>query len=65
VSQRFVRCAHCGLPHAIEDTTCPITGRPIEARRSKAPEARRMDPPLRAARPIDPPSRSAQPAAVR
>jgi len=70
VSQRFIRCAHCGLPHGIEDTTCPITGRPIEARRSRSADARRPpDPPSRSAqpvaRPVDPPSRSAQPVAVR
>lgn len=56
MSQRFVRCAHCGLPHAIDETTCPITGRPIEARRSKAPAA---------ARPIEPPSSQRAPVAAR
>ena len=69
MSQRFIRCAHCGLPHAIDETTCSITGRPIEARRSKAPEraAERVEPPSRAhqpvARPIDAPSRDRQRAA--
>jgi len=37
VSQRFVRCYHCGLPHAVEETTCPITGRPVEGRRTVRP----------------------------
>ncbi|MFI5303105.1 MAG: hypothetical protein ACHREM_33865, partial [Polyangiales bacterium] len=36
VSQRFLRCLHCGLPHALEDAVCSITGRPIEARRAAA-----------------------------
>ncbi len=67
MSQRFIRCAHCGLPHGIEDTTCPITGRPIEARKSKGPIARPVDVPSRnaqpVARPLDPPSRSGQPVA--
>jgi serine/threonine protein kinase len=37
VSQRFVRCFHCGLPHALEETTCPITGRPAEGKRTMRP----------------------------
>ena len=35
MSQRFVRCAHCGLPHALDESVCPITGRPIEARKAR------------------------------
>jgi serine/threonine protein kinase len=34
VSQRFVRCTHCGLPHGIDESVCPVTGRPLELRRS-------------------------------
>lgn len=37
MSQRFIRCAHCGLPHGLEEPMCPITGRPIEARKARAP----------------------------
>ena len=37
MSQRFLRCPHCGLPHSVEDVACPITGRPLEARRSARP----------------------------
>ena len=63
MSQRFIRCAHCGLPHGIDDTTCPITGRPIEARRSRAPEARRgLEPqPSRPAMPAVPVERREEP----
>jgi eukaryotic-like serine/threonine-protein kinase len=66
MSQRFVRCAHCGLPHAIDEATCPITGRPIEARRSAGKPsigARAPDPPSRSApgqRSFDSPSQPAQ-----
>ena len=43
MSQRFLRCAHCGLPHPIEDTACPVTGRPMQgtsAARSPGPNPR-------------------------
>jgi serine/threonine-protein kinase len=34
VSQRFLRCPHCGLPHPVEEPVCSITGRPLDARRA-------------------------------
>ncbi|MCC6643991.1 MAG: serine/threonine protein kinase [Polyangiaceae bacterium] len=30
MSQRFLRCPHCGLPHAEAALACPTSGRPIE-----------------------------------
>jgi len=33
LSQRFIRCRHCGLPHNLSDELCPITGKPIRRRR--------------------------------
>lgn len=36
LSQRFIRCHHCGLPHNLTDEVCPITGKPIRQRRKKA-----------------------------
>ena len=43
MSQRFIRCPHCGLPHALEEGSCPITGRPLDAKRSaRAPESDSM-----------------------
>jgi len=36
LSQRFIRCHHCGLPHNITDEVCPITGKPIRKRAKKA-----------------------------
>ncbi|MBI2389199.1 MAG: protein kinase [Deltaproteobacteria bacterium] len=74
MSQRFVRCAHCGLPHGIDEAVCAITGRPIEARRSRAPvpqaSSRSREPVARPAqpaaqRPFDAPSRGGMPAAAR
>lgn len=32
MSQRFIRCHHCGLPHDLADEVCPITGKPIRKR---------------------------------
>jgi len=31
MSQRFIRCAHCGMPHAAAARVCPATGRKILA----------------------------------
>jgi eukaryotic-like serine/threonine-protein kinase len=36
MSQRFIRCPHCGLPHAANSATCPLTGAAIERRRQGA-----------------------------
>jgi len=33
LSQRFIRCHHCGLPHNLSDEVCPITGKSIRRRR--------------------------------
>jgi eukaryotic-like serine/threonine-protein kinase len=38
LSQRFIRCHHCGLPHNLSDEVCPITGKSIRRqRKSGAP----------------------------
>jgi len=34
MSQRFIRCSHCGLPHDVQQVICPSTGKAI--RRDKA-----------------------------
>jgi eukaryotic-like serine/threonine-protein kinase len=33
MSQRFIRCVHCGLPHDMMQSVCPATGKSIERRR--------------------------------
>ena len=33
MSQRFIRCIHCGLPHDMMQTVCPATGKSIDRRR--------------------------------
>lgn len=42
MSQRFLRCRHCGLPHNLTDEVCPITGKLIRGRgdldQAKAPK---------------------------
>src|SRR5262245_1478198 len=38
MSQRFLRCPHCGLPHLLSQTTCPATGRPLKPPQSKGTE---------------------------
>ena len=30
VNERFIRCAHCGMPHEASREACPATGKPIE-----------------------------------
>jgi eukaryotic-like serine/threonine-protein kinase len=30
MSQRFMRCAHCGMPHDVLQAFCPATGKPME-----------------------------------
>jgi serine/threonine protein kinase len=44
MSQRFIRCRHCGFPHGLGDTLCPSTGKAIrrmtrEADRAVGPAA--------------------------
>jgi serine/threonine protein kinase len=38
--QRFIRCPHCRLPHAVEQRVCPETGKAISTRASKPPTAK-------------------------
>jgi serine/threonine protein kinase len=49
MSQRFIRCAHCGLPHDVTAMVCPATGKAIERRRgtsvSSMMAAERYEPP--------------------
>ena len=49
MSQRFLRCAHCGLPHPIEDAACPVTGRPLAGpgapRSARPPDSDPRNPP--------------------
>ncbi len=33
MSQRFIRCVHCGLPHDVTQSVCPATGKAIDRRR--------------------------------
>ena len=33
MSQRFIRCTHCGLPHDVLQVVCPSTGKAIERRK--------------------------------
>ena len=48
MSQRFVRCTHCGLPHDVNEVRCPITGQPIKrskfAANAPAPKAEPLRP---------------------
>jgi serine/threonine-protein kinase len=40
MSERFVRCPHCRLPHDVQTTLCPVTNKPIVVdRKSEAPRA--------------------------
>src|ERR1700722_7145240 len=52
MSQRFIRCQHCGLPHDETQTFCPSTGKTI--RRGERGASPASDPP-------PPPSRKAAP----
>ena len=38
MSQRFIRCPHCGLPHDVLQAVCPATGRAIDRSRSRPSE---------------------------
>ncbi len=48
MSQRFVRCSHCGLPHPVTETVCPTTGMAMSRGRSATPPG--------SARPAPPPA---------
>ena len=55
MSQRFIRCPHCGFPHDMNQAVCPATGRPIDLRRfhtSSIPAVQRE--PAPASRPSPP-----------
>ncbi len=58
MSQRFLRCVHCGLPHAVDETVCPITGRPVERRARAAPPPSQRNPQPYASPSYAPPSYS-------
>jgi eukaryotic-like serine/threonine-protein kinase len=51
MSQRFVRCSHCGLPHPVTETVCPKTGLAMAHGRAPTPGSARPTPP-----PAPPPS---------
>ena len=51
MSQRFVRCSHCGQPHPFTETVCPATGLAISRARTVTPASARPAPP-----PAPPPS---------
>ncbi len=36
MSQRFIRCQHCGLPHDVMQVACPITGKPMARSRGSS-----------------------------
>ncbi len=63
MSQRFIRCIHCGLPHDMMQTVCPATGKSIDRRRfstSSVPALREPvghgnGPPSRPSPPSSPP----------
>jgi serine/threonine protein kinase len=42
VSERFVRCPHCRLPHDVQTTLCPVTNKPIPAERKPEPKLERV-----------------------
>ncbi|HEY2516181.1 MAG TPA: serine/threonine-protein kinase [Polyangiaceae bacterium] len=64
MSQRFIRCVYCGLPHDVNQSVCPATGKAIDRRRlntSSIPAQREpiAGPPSNGpfrARPVSPPA---------
>ena len=58
MSQRFIRCRHCGFPHDGAATICPSTGKAIRRKTSKPEET---DPPPKPVIPAPPPSRRPPP----
>jgi serine/threonine-protein kinase len=63
MSERFIRCPHCGLPHDIGHTVCPKTGKPLrKSARSSAASvvaqaSREASAPSRPAVSAEPPTR--------
>jgi eukaryotic-like serine/threonine-protein kinase len=45
MSQTFIRCPHCGLPHPEQETRCSVTGELIVRKRSDNPNAQQRKPP--------------------
>jgi serine/threonine-protein kinase len=58
MSQRFIRCRHCGLPHGGGETICPSTGKAIRGKSRSAPD---QVAPSAPAIPVPPPSRRPPP----
>ena len=60
MSQRFIRCGHCGLPHDVLQVVCPATGKVMERRelhsRNRMPAAEPMMPPRQAPPSMPPPA---------
>jgi serine/threonine protein kinase len=56
MSQRFIRCPHCSMPHDVLQVFCPSTGKAI--RRDKREKAGHSEPPPRAAAPREKPAPS-------
>ena len=46
MSERFVRCPHCRLPHNVETTLCPVTNKPIALSERKSDNGRSASPSL-------------------
>jgi eukaryotic-like serine/threonine-protein kinase len=58
MSERFVRCPHCRLPHNVETTLCPVTNKSISLSERKSDNGRVAapsiaPPPLVPKRPVD------------
>ncbi|MFO0674948.1 MAG: protein kinase [Polyangiaceae bacterium] len=75
MSQRFVRCPYCGIPHDERASVCPATGRSLDRRRSpgampavpQAPSSQKHVPSPRSSAPasvpqLPPPTRAPSPA---
>jgi serine/threonine-protein kinase len=56
MSQRFIRCQHCGLPHDETQTFCPSTGLAIRRERGASAKSDPPPPPPRQAVQRSPPS---------
>ena len=46
MSERFVRCPHCRLPHNVETTLCPVTNKPISLAERKSENGKIATPSL-------------------
>ncbi len=66
VSQRFIRCVHCGMPHDVMQMVCPATGKAIDRRRVNSvgqlvAAERYIEPPPQPPRPPPPASKPPPP----